>query len=111
MVEPLREYFVRVAGLKEVGGRPVKLVRGKDRVVLLTAAQATYWLDQGAIGESPGETPLGSALGIKPHEPAAAPRERERAAPPRQRAHVEPAAHAEHAAPRRRKKEAATPDE
>jgi hypothetical protein len=40
MVEPLREFFVRVPGLKEVGGRPVKVVRGKDRVVLLTAAQA-----------------------------------------------------------------------
>jgi hypothetical protein len=91
MVEPLREFYVRVPGLKEVGGRPVKL-RGQDRVVLLTAAQATYWLDQGAIGESPGETPLGSALGRKPHDAA-----------PHQRA-----AHAEHAAPRsRRKKEAA----
>ena len=53
-------------------------------------------LDQGAIGESPGETPLGSALGRKPHEPAAV---------PRHRAHDE---HAGHAAPRsRRKKEAA----
>ena len=76
MVEPLREFFVRVPGLKEVGGRPVKVVRGKDRVVLLTAAQATYWLDQGAIGESPGETPLGSALGRKPHDAAAAPHQR-----------------------------------
>jgi hypothetical protein len=96
MVEPLREFFVRVPGLKEVGGRPVKVARGKDRVVLLTAAQATYWLDQGAISESPGETPLGSALGRKPHDAAAA---------PHQRAHAE---HAEHAAPRsRRKKEAA----
>jgi hypothetical protein len=95
MVEPLREFFVRVPGLKEVGGRPVKVVRGKDRVVLLTAAQATYWLDQGAISESPGETPLGAALGLKPSE----------AVPPRQRAAVE---HVEHAAPRsRRKKEAA----
>jgi hypothetical protein len=94
MVEPLREFFVRVPGLKEVGGQPVKVVRGKDRVVLLTAAQATYWLDQGAIGESPGETPLGSALGRKPHDAGAA---------SHQRAHV-----AEHAAPRsRRKKEAA----
>jgi hypothetical protein len=93
MVEPLREFFVRVPDLKEVGGRPVKVVRGKDRVVLLTAAQATYWLDQGAISESPGETPLGSALGRKPHDAAAAPHQR---------------AHAEHAAPRsRRKKEAA----
>ena len=91
MVEPLREFYVRVPGLKEVGGRPVK-VRGQDRVVLLTKAQSTYWLDQGAIGESPGETPLGSALGRKPHD-AAAPHQR---------------AHAEHAAPRsRRKKEAA----
>ena len=98
MVEPLREFYVRVPGLKEVGGRPVK-VRGQDRVVLLTAAQATYWLDQGAIGESPGETPLGSALGRKPHEPAAA---------PRQRAHDE---HAEHAAPRSRRKKEAAPDE
>ena len=71
MVEPLREFFVRVPGLKEVGGRPVKVVRGKDRVVLLTAAQATYWLDQGAISETPGETPLGSALGRKPHGAAA----------------------------------------
>ena len=97
MVEPLREFFVRVPGLKEVGGQPVKVVRGKDRVVLLTAAQAAYWLDQGAIGESPGETPLGSALGRKPHDADAA---------PDQRAHA--AAHAEHAAPRsRRKKEAA----
>ena len=94
MVEPLREFFVRVPGLKEVGGRPVKVVRGKDRVVLLTAAQATYWLDQGAIGESPGETPLGAALGLKPSEAAAAPARRRE--------------HAEHAAPRsRRKKEAA----
>ena len=93
MVEPLHEFFVTVPGLKEVGGRPVKVVRGKDRVVLLTAAQATYWLDQGAIGESPGETPLGSALGRKPHDAPAAPHQR---------------AHAEHAAPRsRRKKEAA----
>jgi hypothetical protein len=95
MVEPLREFYVRVPGLKEVGGRPVK-TRGQDRVVLLTKAQSTYWLDQGAIGESPGETPLGSALGRKPHDAAAA---------PHQRAHAE---HAEHAAPRsRRKKEAA----
>ena len=38
MVEPLREFFVTVPGLKEVGGRPVKVVRGKDRVVLLTGA-------------------------------------------------------------------------
>jgi hypothetical protein len=95
MVEPLREFFVRVPGLKEVGGRPVKVVRGKDRVVLLTAAQATYWLDQGAIGESPGETPLGSALGRKPHAAAAAPHQR---------------AHAEHAAPRSRRKKEAAPE-
>jgi hypothetical protein len=96
MVEPLREFYVRVPGLKEVGGRPVK-VRGQDRVVLLTAAQATYWLDQGAIGESPGETPLGSALGRKPHDAAA----------PHQRAQ---AAHAEHAAPRSRRKKEAAPE-
>jgi hypothetical protein len=96
MVEPLREFFVRVPGLKEVGGRPVKVVRGKDRVVLLTAAQATYWLDQGAISESPGETPLGSALGRKPHDAAAA---------PHQRAHA-----AEHAAPRSRRKKEAAPE-
>jgi hypothetical protein len=96
MVEPLREFYVRVPGLKEVGGRPVKVVRGKDRVVLLTAAQATYWLDQGAIGESPGETPLGSALGRKPHDAAAAPHQR---------------AHAEHAAPRSRRKKEAAADE
>ena len=96
MVEPLREFFVRVPGLKEVGGRPVKVVRGKDRVVLLTAAQATYWLDQGAISESPGETPLGSALGRKPHDAAAA--------APHQRAH------AEHAAPRSRRKKEAAPE-
>ena len=98
MVEPLREFFVRVPGLKEVGGRPVKVAAVKDRVVLLTAAQATYWLDQGAIGESPGETPLGSALGRKPHDAAAA---------PHQRAH---AAHAEHAAPRSRRKKEAAPE-
>ena len=67
MVEPLREYYVRVPGLKEIGGRPVKQ-RGQDRVVLLTAAQAAYWLDQGTIGASPGETPLGGALGRKPRE-------------------------------------------
>jgi hypothetical protein len=92
MVEPLREFYVRVPGLKELGGRPVKVVRGQDRVVLLTAAQATYWLDQGAISEGPGETALGAALGRKPRE-AAAPRQ---------------LAPAEHAAPRaRRKKEAA----
>lgn len=95
MVEPLREFFVRIPGLREVGGRPVKLVRGKDRVVLLTAAQATYWLDQGAISESPGETPLGSALGRKPHDAAAAPHQR---------------AHAEHAAPRSRRKKEAAPE-
>jgi len=92
MVEPLREFYVRVPDLKEVGGRPVK-ARGQDRVVLLTAAQATYWLDQGAIGESPGETPLGSALGRKPHD---APHQR--------------AAHAEHAAPRSRRKKEAAPE-
>jgi hypothetical protein len=80
-----------------MGGRPVK-ARGQDRVVLLTAAQATYWLDQGAIGESPGETPLGSALGRKPHDAAAA---------PHQRAH---AAHAEHAAPRSRRMKEAAPE-
>jgi len=93
MVEPLREFYVRVPGLKELGGRPVKVVRGQHRVVLLTAAQATYWLDQGAISESPGETALGAALGRKPREAAPA---YSRRAP------------AEHAAPRaRRKKEAA----
>jgi hypothetical protein len=98
MVEPLREFYVRVPGLKEVGGRPVKVVRGKDRVVLLTAAQATYWLDQGAISESPGETALGAALGRKPRE----------AAPARsQRAHTE---HAEHAAPRARRKKEPAPE-
>ena len=97
MVEPLREFYVRVPGLKEVGGRPVK-VRGQDRVVQLTKAQSTYWLDQGAIGESPGETPLGSALGRKPHDAADA---------PHQRAH---AAHAEHAAPRSRRKKEAAPE-
>jgi hypothetical protein len=95
MVEPLREFYVRTAGVKEVGGRPVKM-RGQDRVVLLTAAQAEYWLDQGAIGQSPGETPVGSALGRKPHEPAAA---------PRQRAHAE---HPEHTRNRRKKEQQET---
>jgi hypothetical protein len=69
MVEPLREFYVRVPGVKEIGGRPVKM-RDQDRVVLLTAAQAEYWLDQGAISQSPGETQLGAALGRKQRAPA-----------------------------------------
>jgi hypothetical protein len=89
MVEPLREFYVTVPGLREVGGRPVK-TRGNDRIVLLTAAQATYWLDQGAISTSPGERPVGSALGRTAREPAPA--------------------HARHAAPHSRRKKEAAPE-
>lgn len=49
----VREYLVYVPGLNSVGEVPVKENAAGDRVVLMTPAQAQYWVDQAAIGLKP----------------------------------------------------------
>ena len=55
---PLREYHVLIPGMRAIGGRPIE--NGKVR---LNTAQAQFWIDQGVIGEEPGESRPGGALG------------------------------------------------
>lgn len=59
--QPRKEYHTLIPGCAEIAGAAVK-----DKKVKLTAAQAQYWIDQGALGEQAGEHRAGAALGKKP---------------------------------------------
>jgi len=58
--QPLKEYHALIPGCTEVAGIAVK-----DKKLKLTEQQARYWLDQGVLGEQPGEHHAGAALGKK----------------------------------------------
>lgn len=63
--QPLKEFHVQIPGCTELAGCAVK-----DKKVKLTAGQAQYWLDQGALGEAAGDHQAGGALGLASKEKA-----------------------------------------